>query len=294
MLEHFEDYLRKEKRYAEHTVTAYMKDIGDFYEFAELSETNTRQLSEVSYQLIRGWMVLLLDQGISNRSVNRKLSSLRTFFRWASAEGVVTVNPMLKMKGPRSEKRLPEFIRTSELTLERTEPLFSKDFFGERDRLLLEIFYQTGIRLSECIELKEKDVNPGRIKVLGKRNKERIISISPELFNDLEKLMQMKRKEEFFSDYLFVTDKGVKMYPKFVYRKINKYLSKVTSLQKQSPHVLRHTFATHLLNEGVDIEVLREILGHANLAATQVYTHNSFARINEIYKSAHPRGHKKE
>lgn len=292
MLEKFENYLLKEKRCSIHTVTAYLNDVQNFCEFSGINFQSVDSLKEVNYQLIRGWMVSLIDSGLMSRSVNRKLSTLRTFFKWLEANGVIDANPMVKIKGPKTTKRLPEFVQEGDISFDKLKDLFSDDFSGFRDRLIFEIFYQTGIRLSECIGLRESDYGNNQIKVLGKRNKERIISISPILQANLNKLVSDKNEMELSSPYLFVTDKGEKMYPKFVYRKINYYLSRVTSIKKQSPHVLRHTFATHLLNGGVDIEVLKEILGHASLAATQVYTHNSFAKINEIYKSAHPRGHK--
>lgn len=292
MVEKFENYLLKEKRSSDHTVTAYLNDIHNFCEFSEIDPQSDDSWKEVSYQLVRAWMVSLIDSGILNRSVNRKLSTLRTFFKWLEVNGVIEVNPMAKIKGPKTSKRLPEFVQEADISYDKMENLFTDDFKGYRDRMLFEVLYQTGIRLSECIGLKESDYGNNSLKVLGKRNKERIISISPELQINLNKLVKYKEEMEFISPYLFVTDKGEKMYPKFVYRKINYYLSSVTSLKKQSPHVLRHTFATHLLNGSVDIEVLKEILGHTSLAATQVYTHNSFAKINEIYKSAHPRGHK--
>ena len=294
MIEQFENYILKEKRCSPHTLTAYSNDVRTFCEFASLSPLTKENINEVNHQLIRSWMVELIDSGVSNRSVNRKLSTLRTFFKWLEANNYISTNPMAKVKGPKTTKRLPEFVQEGDLKIEKLNEFFTDDFAGVRDRLLFEILYQTGIRLSECIGLKESDIGNGRIKVLGKRNKERIISISPLLETELKEMIHAKLTMDFDSNYLFVTDKGEKMYPKFVYRKINNYLSRVTSLKKQSPHVLRHTFATHLLNGGVDIEVLKEILGHSNLAATQVYTHNSFAKINEIYKSAHPRERKAE
>jgi integrase/recombinase XerC len=294
MVENFETYLLKEKRYSHHTVVAYINDIRSFCESSGIDEAQLHVWKEVNYQLVRTWMVELLDSGLVSRTVNRKLSSLRTFFKWLESNGVIDVSPMSKVKGPKTAKRLPEFVQETELTEDKINSLFTDDYPGFRDKLLLEILYQTGIRLSECISIKQTDFSNQQLKVLGKRNKERIITISEALQFSLEELTRLNVQNEFYSDYVFLTDKGEKMYPKFVYRKINNYLSCVTSLKKQSPHVLRHTFATHLLNNGVNIEVLKEILGHASLAATQVYTHNSFAKINEIYKSAHPREQKKK
>jgi integrase/recombinase XerC len=292
MLEIFETYLFAEKRYSEHTVAAYMMDIQSIFQFAELDVLG--DLKEVSHHTIRAWIVELVEADLSNRSINRKLSSLRTFFKWAKREGYIEVDPMARVKGPKQEKRLPQFVKEDDLNSNRISELFSSDFFGLRDQLMVELFYQTGIRLSELVGLREDDVFDQSIKVLGKRNKERIIPVSTELNLLVQKYLEMKSQEGFLTSYLVVTDKGNKLYPKFVYRKINYYLSLVTKLSKKSPHILRHTFATHMLNNGAGLESLKEILGHTNLSATQVYTHNSFAKLTSIYKQAHPRGHKNE
>ena len=201
---------------------------------------------------------------------------------------------MLSIKGQKQQKRLPEFVKEEELTVQITEELFTNDFEGMRDQVMVELFYQTGIRLSELVGLKENDVFDQSIKVLGKRNKERIIPISNSLDQLIRHYINTKHELSFNISSLIVTDKGNKLYPKFVYRKINYYLSLVTNLGKKSPHILRHTFATHMLNNGAGLESLKEILGHANLSATQVYTHNSFDKLTSIYKQAHPRGHKNE
>lgn len=292
MLEIFETYLFAEKRYSEHTVAAYTMDIQSIFQFAELDVLG--DLKEVSHHTIRAWIVELVEADLSNRSINRKLSSLRTFFKWAKREGYIEVDPMARVKGPKQEKRLPQFVKEDDLNSNRISELFSSDFFGLRDQLMVELFYQTGIRLSELVGLREDDVFDQSIKVLGKRNKERIIPVSKELNLLVQKYLEMKSQEGFPRSYLVVTDKGNKLYPKFVYRKINYYLSLVTKLSKKSPHILRHTFATHMLNNGAGLESLKEILGHTNLSATQVYTHNSFAKLTSIYKQAHPRGHKNE
>ena len=286
----FESYLVSEKRFSEHTVTAYTKDLMQFTEFATVDSIET--LKEVNHQLIRGWIVHLIENETTNRSVNRKLSTLRTFFKWLVKNSIISVDPMLKVKGPKSEKRLPSFAKQSEMNSSVALNYFSDDFEGTRDLLMVEMFYQTGIRLSELIGLKESDINNTTIKVLGKRNKERIIPISNTLFQLIE-LYRSQKREMFPNEaYFFITFKGNKLYPKFVYRKINSYLGSVTNLDIKSPHVLRHTFATHMLNNGAGLEVLKDILGHASLSATQVYTHNSFAQLNNIYSQAHPRGHK--
>lgn len=289
MLDLFETYLLKEKRYSEHTLKAYMSDITSFIEFAQIKDKK-EDLKEVNKQLIRAWIVQLVNDKINPQSINRKLSSLRTFFKWMQTNGDIEANPTSSINGPKVHKRLPEFVQEQNVEETTITPIFTNDFFGIRDRLMFELFYQTGIRLSELINLKEKDISSNEtIKVLGKRNKERIIAISPALHSQINSYLTAKTALGFSNPELFVTDKGVILYPKFVYRKINIYLSKVSSLKKKSPHILRHTFATHLLNNGAGLEVLKEILGHESLAATQIYTHNSFAQINEIYKQAHPR-----
>ena len=292
VLEDFKNYLLTEKRVSEHTITAYINDLNQFLNFTSI--TTISELQEVNYQLIRSWIVELIESDIDKRSVNRKLSTLRSFYKWAQKQSLVENNPMLKVQGPKQEKRLPSFAKQSEMSIEKTEAMFGNDFDGIRDHLIVEMFYQTGIRLSELIELKQKDVSLRNIKVLGKRNKERIIPITDGLNVLIQKYLAFKSQMGLDSIYFYVLQNGNKLYPKFVYRKINYYLGSVTSLDKKSPHVLRHTFATHMLNNGAGLETLKDLLGHANLSATQVYTHNSFAQLNNIYSQAHPRGHKKE
>jgi integrase/recombinase XerC len=287
----FEDYLKSEKRFSENTCLAYKNDLNQFVEFAQINRQE--ELKEVNFQIIRSWIVDLMDGGGSSRSVNRKLSTLRTFYRWCLKQGFTDNNPMLKIKGPKLEKRLPVFLKQSELEDDKLTPLFSDDFDGVRDRLILELFYQTGIRLSELITLKEVDVTNNSIKVLGKRNKERIIPISMELSKQISVYQKHKILNAINAPYLLTLINGKNLYPKFVYRKINYYLGLVSSMDKKSPHVLRHTFATHMLNNGTGLETLKNILGHASLSATQVYTHSSFTQLNNIYSQAHPRGHKK-
>jgi integrase/recombinase XerC len=290
MFEAFIDYLRFEKRSSEHTILAYQTDLTQFTEFLELKTIS--ELNELTSLNIRSWIVYLIDEGQSNRSVNRKIATLRTFYKWLRKQNLVVNNPMTKIQGPKNEKRLPVFAKESDLESDKLADLFANDFDGMRDALMVELFYQTGIRLNELINLKETDINEQSIKVLGKRNKERLIPISTELYNQIEKFSYYKSKMLGNTKFLLVLNNGNKLYPTFVYRKINSYLSKATNLDKKSPHVLRHTFATHMLNRGSGLETLKDLLGHANLAATQVYTHNSFAQLTAIYSQAHPRGHK--
>lgn len=288
MLENFESYLLKEKRNSVHTVSAYLNDVQTFLTFSNIKSTS--EFDELNYNIVRAWMVALIEAGTSNRSVNRKLSALRTFFKWAKRNRLIQEDPMLRIKGPKQGKRLPEFVKSEALETQKIEALFNDSFSGKRDRIMFELFYQTGMRLSELIGLKHQDFFDDSLKVIGKRNKERIIPISKDLAELLFDFLKQKRELHPDCNYILCTDKGEKLYPKFVYRKINNYLSSITSLKKKSPHVLRHTFATHMLNNGAGLEALKEILGHANLSATQVYTHHSFAEVSKIYKQAHPRG----
>ncbi len=288
----FLEYLKIEKRFSDHTVIAYELDLKQFIIYFNCH--SNLSLNEITSFLIRGWIVELIDSSITARSVNRKLSSLRAYFNWLKKEGLIVKNPTLSVKGPKSEKRLPSFARESEIIKEKMDEVFSDSFEGIRAKLIIEILYQTGIRLSELINLKKSDIQTDRIKVLGKRNKERIIPISNQLYFQIEEYIEDCDKIKTQSIFLLSLKNGEKVYPKFVYRIINTYLGHVTNLDKCSPHVLRHTFATHMLNNGAGLETLKDLLGHANLSATQVYTHNSFTQLNNIYSQAHPRGHKKK
>lgn len=290
LLSKFESYLSIEKRYSHNTIVAYMKDLSQFIEHSCIVSTD--QFKLVSHASIRSWIVDLVESSMENKTVNRKLSSLRTFFKWLRKENVLNTNPLSKINGPKISKRLPVFAKESDLDVLKLEKVFDNDFNGVRDRLIFEILYQTGIRLSELINLKEVDVNDNSIKVLGKRNKERLIPISLELGKLIQKYKNLKHNHSLNNESLLVMENGNKLYSKFVYRKIIYYLGVTTNLDKKSPHVLRHTFATHLLNNGAGLETIKDLLGHANLAATQVYTHNSFTKLSNIYSQAHPRGHK--
>ena len=288
MLDKFISYLQFEKRYSEHTVIAYKNDLSQFITFAELQEISG--FSSLSSAFIRSWIVELIENGCANKSVNRKLASLRTFYKWLRKEGLASTNPLLKLRGPKSEKRLPSFAKESDLKETNLSDYFSDDFNGLRDALMVEVFYQTGIRLSELINLKDGNVTNDSIKVLGKRNKERIIPITAALFKKITAYRKVRNLTCGATTTLFVLENGNILYPAFVYRRITKYLGTTTQLDKKSPHVLRHTFATHMLNRGAGLETLKDLLGHANLAATQIYTHNSFEQLTKVYSQAHPRG----
>ncbi len=291
VLNQFLDYLSSEKRFSGHTVIAYENDLKQFFEFSEIDDLP--KLAEINHQLIRSWLVNMIDTGLTNKTVNRKLSSLRSFVKWCQKNTFLDQNPFKKVVSPKISKRLPVFVKESDLDNEKLADYFSDDFKGVRNLLIVEIFYQTGIRLTELINMKISDIQNESIKVLGKRNKERIVPISNELSQKIKNYIVLRARLNTQEENLFIRENEKKIYEKLVYRIINIYLSSHTNLEKRSPHVLRHTFATHMMNNGVGLEVLKNLLGHANLTATQVYTHNSFSQLTNIYSQAHPRGQKK-
>ena len=286
--ERFIRYLKDEKRYSQHTIKAYRTDLEQFQSF--ITTYNLSSSKEISHHIIRSWIVELIDSNVSNRSVNRKLSTLKTYFKYLLKESIIDNNPMLKVQSPKTAKRLPVFVEETAIENLFDKVDFGSDVWGLRDRLIIELFYATGIRLSELCNLKIGDFNPvnGNIKVLGKRNKERLVPLSNTLTIKISEYLQSRKKIGINNPFLFTTSKNEKIYDKLVYRVVKSYLSKVTSLTKKSPHVLRHTFATHMLNHGADLNAIKEILGHANLSATQVYTHNTIGKLKSIYKTAHP------
>ncbi len=293
-IEHFIKYLKYERRYSEHTVRAYQKDLEQFYNFLKDSgyNDNFSDYKEVE-KLIRGWLIKLIEDKISERTINRKFSTLKTYFKFLVQQEKIRRNPMTKIYLPKISKRLPQFVDEEKMNLLLEEDYFKDDFSGIRDRLIIEILYQTGIRLSELINIKDSDVdfNSSQLKILGKRKKERIVPLTDELIRLIRSYLHLRdfRFSSKSSNSLLVTDKGRKLYEKFVYRVVKKYLGTVTTLDKKSPHVLRHTFATHMLNRGAELNAIKELLGHANLSATQVYTHSTFEKLKKIYKQAHPR-----
>jgi integrase/recombinase XerC len=285
----FLSYLKNEKRYSSHTIKAYENDLAQFSGFLDEVYGEDDPLKAIPSAL-RSWVVALLDEGVSARSVNRKISTLKSYYKFHKRKGDIDSLPTAQLQSPKQKKQLPAFLKESEMDLLLDQVKFEEGFSGLRDRILIEILYSSGMRLSELIGLKLSDLDlmGQTVKVLGKRNKERIIPLHKGLI-DLLKTYLDQRSGVAQTAQLIVTDKGKKIYPKFVYRKVNYYLSQVTSLSKRSPHVLRHTFATHMLNNGADLNTIKEILGHANLSATQVYTHNSIEKLKHIYKQAHPR-----
>jgi len=285
----FLNYIQGEKRYSKHTVSAYQKDLYQFEVFLK-EHFEEESICNASPQMIRSWVVNLLDGGLNTRSTNRKISSLKSFFNYALRKKWIETIPTNKIVSPKVKKELPAYVKENEMKQLLTEMTFEQNFSGLRDQLILEILYATGIRLNELIHIKDTDLDliNGTIKVLGKRNKERIIPLHKDIILLIKSFQEVK-KESFNEPYLLLTDKGQIMYPKFVYRKVNDYLGQITSSQKRSPHVLRHTFATHMLNNGADLNTIKEFLGHANLSATEVYTHNSIEKLKNVYNQAHPR-----
>lgn len=293
-LERFIQYIKFEKRYSAHTVSAYQSDLNQFIAFLSLSGQSPEHPEEVTHHDIRNWMVSMMDDKILARSVNRKIATLRKYFKFLLQEGVITINPTAKITTPKIPKNLPVIVEDVKLTqMLDSEDVFGKDFKGVRDKLVVEFLFGTGIRLSELIGIKETDINSYEhtVKVLGKRNKERIIPVNKELTILLAEYLDLKKSENFNNNSLtlIVTDKGANAYPKLIYLIVHKYLSYISTQNKKSPHVLRHTFATSLLNRGADLNSIKELLGHANLSATQIYTHNSVERLKSIYKLAHPK-----
>jgi integrase/recombinase XerC len=284
----FLQYLQYEKRFSNHTLIAYTNDLYQFFEYVLVSyEIKTTE--EINHTIVRSWVVSLMEQKVTPRSVNRKISTLKTFYKYLLRQSVVTENPMLKIQAPKTSKRLPVFVEKTNMDMLLDNVEFGEDLEGQRNKLIIELFYATGMRLAELINLRSSDIDlfHSQLKVLGKRNKERIIPFNNQISESIKKYIT--QKGDLSHDYLFINKKGKKIYEKFAYRVVNNYLSQVTTLDKKSPHVLRHTFATHMLNNGADLNAIKELLGHANLSATQVYTHNSVEKLKKTHKQAHPR-----
>lgn len=293
----FLDYLKFEKRFSPHTVTGYSIDLYQFADYIQ-STYSTSDIHLATHHIIRSWAAQMLEQKMSPRSVNRKLTALKTFYKFLLKQGVIKLSPMLKVQSPKTPKRLPVFVEQEKMdklldNSAEDAPVFTNDFEGKRDKLVLELLYGCGIRRAELINLRKDNVNlyKGEIKVLGKRNKERIIPINSSLSRAIQEYLEAMNKENIIStDGVLVTmSSGKKVYEKLVYGIVRKYLSKVTTLNKKSPHVLRHTFATHMLNRGADINAIKELLGHSSLSATQVYTHNTIEKLKNIHDQAHPK-----
>ena len=287
----FYRYLEYEKRYSKHTLITYEVDLRQFSEFLKSQKINRWQ--DVSSKTIRQWMVELLNSGITPVTIHRKISALKSFFRYLMREQILDSNPADGVIVPKKPKRLPMFVKEKDMDLLLDTIPFSDDYTGIRDKFIITLLYGTGMRLSEMVNLRLMNIDFGQkiIKVLGKRNKERIIPLYKELEKETTNYLSA-RKQTFpnpGTDILILTLKGKPAYPKLIYRVVHKYLTLVSTINKKSPHVIRHSFATALLNHGADLNAIKELLGHANLSATEIYTHNSFEKLNTIYKQAHPR-----
>lgn len=287
----FITYLTHEKRYSQHTITAYQKDLNQFEVFIQALEMD---FTEVKHQQLRNYLVELMEEGHSENTINRKISALRSFYKFLHRSGKIDQNPAVLIKAPKIPKRLPVFVNAQKMDLLLdSQHYFDESFPSVRDHLVIELLFGTGIRLTELLQLKDTDIDfySGTIRVLGKRNKERIIPINKQLINQVNTYIELKKLQNFNNNLLIliVTNTGAAAYPKLIYRIVTSYLNHISTNEKKSPHVLRHSYATSLLNAGADLNAIKELLGHASLAATQVYTHNSIERLKTIYKQAHPK-----
>jgi integrase/recombinase XerC len=291
-IQSFLDYIKFQKRYSQHTIISYQNDLISFFDFVEM-DFGTTQLSEINAAIIRSWLAGLKEQGLESKSINRKISTLKSFFKYQLKQGAVENSPMGSIISPKISKRLPQFVEEKDINDLFTHVEFPDDWEGKTDRLLLQLFYNTGMRRAELVNLKESQIDKSNrtLKVLGKGNKERVLPISVALLNLIAEYIKGKRHEfeKFNSEVLLVNKKGNKLTAEYVYSKVKMYLAHVTTIDKKSPHILRHSFATHLMNNGADLNAVKELLGHSSLAATQVYTHNTIEKLKDVYKKAHPK-----
>jgi len=288
----FLDYLKFQKRYSQHTIISYQNDLAAFFDFMKLQFEET-SIEHIKPAYVRTWLAQLKSQGISSKTINRKISSLKSFFKQQLKQELIKVSPMATIISPKVGKRLPQFVEKKDIDTLFDHVEFPDSWAGKTDRLLMQILYNTGIREAELIGLKENQVDSQNtaIKVLGKGSKERIIPVSRQLMQDM-KAYAAEKKVLFpgaETAFLLVNEKGNKLYPKYVYNVVKKYLALVTTIDKKSPHILRHTFATHLTNNGADLNAVKELLGHSSLAATQIYTHNTIEKLKDVFKKAHPK-----
>jgi len=292
MIQQFLNYISLEKRHSAHTLTSYQNDLSQFQAFLQKTY-ELQDFASVDYQMIRAWVIELSEQKLKATSINRKIATLKSFYKFLQKKEVLSQNPTLRIKPLKTPKRVPTFVEEQQMDLLLDKLHFEENFVGLRDKMVLEILYNTGIREAELLGLKEQDIDfPNQqIKVLGKGNKERIIPITYTFAQQLRQYLQV-RQEHFGATAppaLILTDAGAPAYPMLIYRIVKKYLEVITTQSKKSPHVLRHSFATHLLNKGADLNAVKEILGHASLNTTQKYTHNSLDRLREVFEQAHPK-----
>jgi len=283
-------YLQFEKRYSLHTITAYSNDLVQFFDFVA-TQYDDLPYHQVTGTMVRSWLASRKEAEMTGKTLNRKISSLKSFYKYQVQQGNLAKSPMETVISPKISKRLPSFIAENDMEQLFINLSFAEGWKGYTEKVVIQLFYATGMRLSELIQCKEKqlDVSKKIIKVVGKGNKERILPLSPELALALKKYISEKPKEANGNPYLFVTEKGKALQPKAVYTFVKFYLAQVTTIQKKSPHVLRHSFATHLMNNGADLNAVKELLGHSSLAATQVYTHNTIEKLKEVFAKAHPK-----
>lgn len=289
-LQSFLDYLKFEKRYSQHTLISYQNDLEQFFAYLA-SQFDSPPVPQISTLFIRSWLAELKEEGISSKTINRKISSLKSFFKYQLKTGKISQSPMGTVSAPRVSKRLPSYVEEKDMSVLFEHVAFSDDWKGRTERLVLQLFYHTGMRLSELVNLRETqlDASHSQVKVLGKGNKERIIPIAADLTTALQQYIQDKPERAEGVPNLFVNEKGKALQTRSVYGFVKAYLSQVTTIQKKSPHVLRHSFATHLMNNGADLNAVKELLGHSSLAATQVYTHNTIEKLKEVFQKAHPK-----
>ncbi|MBL7917931.1 MAG: tyrosine-type recombinase/integrase [Bacteroidia bacterium] len=290
LIDTYIDYLKKVKKLSQHTLVSYKNDLLQFQEYLA-DEVGRNSVKDANHQDLRGYVAKLMDEGMQAKSVNRKISSVKSLFKYFLKQGLISNNTIAKVQGPKTPKKLPVFLEEENINTLLDKVEFENSFNGQRDKLILSLLYLTGIRRSELISLKNKNIDlfSNEIKVLGKRNKERIIPISLELKRNLETWFNVKKEKDLSCEYMFVSSQNKPLTANQIYNIVKKHLSLVTSLHKKSPHILRHTFATHLLNNGADINAVKELLGHSSLAATQIYTHNNIEKLKQTYKQAHPR-----
>ena len=291
-IQHFLNYLTFQKRYSQHTIISYQNDLTGFFDFVELQFGNTA-LIDINSSYIRSWLAGLKEKGMESKSLNRKISTLKSFFKYQLKQGLIITSPTATIISPKIKKRLPQYVSEKDINTLFNYVEFPDDWDGKTHSLLLQLFYNTGMRQAELVNLKESQLDPSNsnIKVIGKGNKERVLPVSQALMDLIQHYLENKRilLSQFDSEVVLVNSKGKKLNPRYVYSIVNRYLSLITTIDKKSPHVLRHTFATHLMNNGADLNAVKELLGHSSLAATQIYTHNTIEKLKDVYKRAHPK-----